>query len=144
MGRKEEAVEELHTLVGRLERFTRAIVADNESTKAHVDSLKGVIDALGARQEAQGELVEALRNKLDSSDKVFDAFQEVARLSAQLAEGLESNRDRADAIERAAGQLAEAQRAMDKRAAGQVERLLEELGELKRTVEILSSLASDG
>ena len=86
----------------------------------------------------------ALRNRMDSSNKVFGAFQEVARVSVQLAEGLDSSRERADAIERASGQLAEAQAAIDARAAEEGERLLKEIGELRRSVEILSSLASDG
>lgn len=143
MGRKEEAVEELRTLAGKLETFMKAVVADNESTKAYIDSLKDVVNALGARQEAQGELVQALRNRLDSSDKVFRAFEEVARVSVQLAEGLESSKERAEAIERATGQLAEAQERIDARAAGDAKRLLEEVAGLKRTVEILASLASE-
>ena len=43
MGRKEEAVEELRTLTGKLETFMKAIVADNESTKAYIDSLKSLL-----------------------------------------------------------------------------------------------------
>ena len=143
MSRKEKAVEELRTLAGKLETFTKAVVADNESTSAYIDSLRDVVSALGARQEAQGELVQALRNRLDSSDKVFRAFEEVARVSVQLAEGLESSKERAEAIERATEQLAKAQERIDARAAGDAKRLLEEVAGLKRTVEILASLASE-
>ena len=144
MGRTEKAVEELRTLANKLESFMNAVVAGNEATRVQIDALKDVIDALGARQKAQEELVRALRNRMDSSNKVFGAFQEVARVSVQLAEGLDSSRERADAIERASGQLAEAQAAIDARAAEEGERLLKEIGELRRSVEILSSLASDG
>ncbi len=144
MGRTERAVEELRTLAGKLETFMKAVVADNEATNVHIDSLKAVVDALGARQDAHAELVQALKNRLDSSDRVFGAFKEVARLSVQLEKALDSSRERADSIERTTRQLAEAQAEMSARAAGEAERLLKEIGELRRSVEILASLASDG
>ena len=77
--------------------FTRRIedCAKPQAPGVSRAALKEVIDALGARQEAQAELAQALRNRVDLSDKVFGAFQEVARVSVQLAEGLESSRKRA-------------------------------------------------
>ena len=141
MARTQKTVDEMRTLAKKLESFVRAVVADGESTKAYVDSLKGVVDALGARQEAQGALVKALRNKMDSSDRVFDAFKDVARVSAEMAQGLDASRTRLDAIESAAGKLAEALKTTNARAAGDAARLLEEVGKLKESVDVLSMLA---
>ena len=143
MAEAERKVDELRTLAGKLESFVQAVAADNEATRAHVDALGEVVDALGGKVEAEGQLVQALRDRLDSSERVYGAFKEVAHASAELATELEATRGRLDAVEGVAGKLAEALKRTNTRAAGDAARLLEEVEKLKRSVDVLSMLASD-